>query len=417
MYIIIGIVALGLPISTVSDKPCPEKYRRLSLEHSFCKASNSSCKFVSKGVNEQEKAEILNIHNMFRNKVAMGQETRAGGLPAAANMHAITWDNELAAIAQKWAEQCVNDHDCKECRATMGFSVGQNVGYKWYSCSGNCNIRSADWTGKATDFYEKEINDYSKELVKKHPANYPKIIGHTTQVIWARTHKIGCGFSSFEGANNGRPGIIQIYVCNYGPAGNLRDFPVYLEGSPCSRCPENSCCGASCNKDFPGLCFISGNAPLEPQPPGLLYFCNFQKDGESCEFDSEGAGRWKLFETSGGTFLSVVVQPGKSSTVRFRPVIKVKRGSCMTIYLRKGPNVFGDKENCNIEIEIEHNGQKSTESVWTYTSKNFIKSPVQMKYDGDIKFALKMSVPANAAAQFLDLYQIEISEAGCQRGK
>lgn len=36
--------------------------------------------------------------------------------------------------------------------------------------------------------------------------------------------------------------IDQIYICNYGPTGNLIDESIYITGTPCSGCPSNSKC-------------------------------------------------------------------------------------------------------------------------------------------------------------------------------
>ena len=60
--------------------------------------------------------------------------------------------------------------------------------------------------------------------------------GHYTQMVWARTHKIGCGYSSYRGAGF----IKKFIVCNYGDAGNLLNAPMYQVGSPCSNCPVNT---------------------------------------------------------------------------------------------------------------------------------------------------------------------------------
>nr|XP_042912467.1 venom allergen 5-like [Parasteatoda tepidariorum] len=67
---------------------------------------------------QAEMDEIVNVHNQFRSTIAMGSETRGGGLPSASNMLQMTWDKELADIAQKWAWQCRYEHDCEICRAT-----------------------------------------------------------------------------------------------------------------------------------------------------------------------------------------------------------------------------------------------------------------------------------------------------------
>ena len=74
-------------------------------------------------------------------------------------------------------------------------------------------------------------------------------IGHYTQMVWASTHKIGCGYTSYK---RGRF-VKKFIVCNYGKAGNLLRAPMYQVGRPCSKCSSNTC-----SKNFPGLCTVSG---------------------------------------------------------------------------------------------------------------------------------------------------------------
>ena len=47
---------------------------------------------------------ILELHNEVRSKVARGR----CGQPIAGCMRPLQWDPELARVAQKWADQCVN---------------------------------------------------------------------------------------------------------------------------------------------------------------------------------------------------------------------------------------------------------------------------------------------------------------------
>lgn len=48
------------------------------------------------------------FHNEKRTKVAKGLETRGqpGPQPAAADMMELTWDENLARMAQEWANEC-----------------------------------------------------------------------------------------------------------------------------------------------------------------------------------------------------------------------------------------------------------------------------------------------------------------------
>jgi hypothetical protein len=57
-----------------------------------------------------EKQTILEEHNIARQLLAMGKVT---GQPAARNMREMVWDEELARIAQRWADQCMPEHDLR----------------------------------------------------------------------------------------------------------------------------------------------------------------------------------------------------------------------------------------------------------------------------------------------------------------
>ena len=64
--------------------------------------------------------------------------------------------------------------------------------------------------------------------------------GHYTQVVWAKTTKLGCGYI-YQNAKH-------TVVCNYNPAGNFISQPIYKTGRPCTACPSTM---AKCDD---GLC-------------------------------------------------------------------------------------------------------------------------------------------------------------------
>ena len=71
-----------------------------------------------------EKQKIVDAHNSMRQMIAMGS---VKGQPAATNMREMVWDDELAIIAQRWADQCMPGHDHR-----------RNVGkyHVYWSCHG-----------------------------------------------------------------------------------------------------------------------------------------------------------------------------------------------------------------------------------------------------------------------------------------
>jgi hypothetical protein len=60
------------------------------------------------GVSNDERRLILEEHNYLRQTVATGH---VAGQPAAQNMQEMQWDDELAAKAQQWANECTFQHD------------------------------------------------------------------------------------------------------------------------------------------------------------------------------------------------------------------------------------------------------------------------------------------------------------------
>jgi len=66
----------------------------------------------------------LEEHNRLRQSLANG---KVKGQPGALNMREMVWDEELARISQRWADQCMPGHDQR--RNVDRYAVGQNVAH------------------------------------------------------------------------------------------------------------------------------------------------------------------------------------------------------------------------------------------------------------------------------------------------
>ncbi|CAH0559018.1 unnamed protein product [Brassicogethes aeneus] len=171
------------------------------------------------GVSEYEKQIILDMHNKMRQSVALGH---VGGQPPAANMMEMKWDNELAGKAQQWVDNCQEDHDHN--RHVSRFHFGQNI--------------ATTWTSKTPDSWNEMRSDFPYAIGKwfeeeKHfrfgGGHGGGITGHYTQMMWATTNKIGCGYAFYYDPSKG---YTKNYVCNYGPGGNVIGRSPYQKGNP-----------------------------------------------------------------------------------------------------------------------------------------------------------------------------------------
>ncbi|KAL1505875.1 hypothetical protein ABEB36_005332 [Hypothenemus hampei] len=217
--------------------------------HTLCKykegPSVNCIEYKRPELSSSAKKYIVNIHNDIRDHIASGQETRGplGRQPAASNMNILQWDNELAEIAQRWADQCIPitdkiQHD--QCRKTSYFEVGQNVLTALTPTDQlpEIAILILNWYKQVENVLPSDIETFSGIQRGKF------LIGQYTQLIWAATRFVGCGLAIFRNPNSTidmDSQYLHRLVCNYGPRGNVIGSAVYKRGIPCSKCPYGKC--------------------------------------------------------------------------------------------------------------------------------------------------------------------------------
>jgi hypothetical protein len=204
----------------------------------MCKWSGPSttcaAQTLSKGLDDTAKQEIVNKHNELRRQVAKGYENRGspGPQPAASDMLLMVWDDELATIAQRWADQCTFGHDNE--RSISEGSVGQNTYITYNSAEMSDSAILASYNTATTYWYE-EVNDpgFNNARVDSYQFNYGN--SHYTQVVWAESRRLGCGSVHYNDGSS-YP-YSQLIVCNYFPAGNFHGAKMYSTGTACVACP------------------------------------------------------------------------------------------------------------------------------------------------------------------------------------
>ncbi|CAH0725316.1 unnamed protein product, partial [Brenthis ino] len=192
----------------------------------------------SGGLTAYEKQAIVDAHNRLRQSVALGQ---VSSQPPAANMMEMVWDDELAVTAQRWADQCTTAHDRAAQRDVGRFPVGQNLAATW-------TTRPPSEQADSEPDFMKQINAWFDEV---HIYGFKPIsgghgTGHYSQLVWGETSHVGCGYTFYY--DNTR-GYTKLYVCNYGPGGNVIGANPYEKGHP-----SCSAYGLADSRKYSGLC-------------------------------------------------------------------------------------------------------------------------------------------------------------------
>ncbi|XP_011054202.1 PREDICTED: venom allergen 3-like, partial [Acromyrmex echinatior] len=126
----------------------------------------------------------------------------------------IFWSNQLA-IAQRWANQCNYKHDA--CRDIDKYQVGQNIAQSYSSGENDFTMRSF------IEMWYDEVEKFDANRVNQ-PFEMQVETGHYTQIVWAETRDVGCGFIMYD---NQKKWNTSSLVCNYSPAGNIINGRIY----------------------------------------------------------------------------------------------------------------------------------------------------------------------------------------------
>ncbi len=124
----------------------------------------------------------------------------------------LSYSRELAASAQAWADHLKQTSHCEMHHSAPQGRYGENL--FWASAvSWSDGRREPQRVSpeKPVDSWgnEKQDYDYATNRCKA-----GKVCGHYTQVVWADTRQVGCGFAVCEDS------LDQVWVCQYQPAGN-----------------------------------------------------------------------------------------------------------------------------------------------------------------------------------------------------
>jgi len=211
------------------------KYEGPSTECAF--------KTESRSFSEFGKQLILEKHNELRRKVAKGEQKDPKQQPSASNMRKMVWNDELAAIGQRWADQCNFSHD-KNRRKLDRTYVGQNAYLGMSSQKDNLTTIMNKMDVPVQAWYD-EVVTFAFDPLDVNPFKFNYDAGHYTAVVWAKSEELGCGQVVYKEGDWYK----NIVVCNYARGGNMVGSAMYEDGEPCSNCPSGyQCDDALCAK-------------------------------------------------------------------------------------------------------------------------------------------------------------------------
>ncbi|XP_022916173.1 salivary antigen-5-like isoform X2 [Onthophagus taurus] len=168
------------------------------------------------GISKEDSEAIVNGHNEYRKLIAKGKVL---GQPRGINLKKMQWDQHLADEADKIAKLATFAH--KKVFDERWLYVGQNL----HMHSSSKNSTGTNWERcLASWFVEHKQYNYGPIILRDKT-------GHYTQMVWANTEYVGCGFCFFKNDSKTSMPFHKLYVCNYGPAGNFIGQVPYETGS------------------------------------------------------------------------------------------------------------------------------------------------------------------------------------------
>ncbi|KHJ83445.1 SCP-like protein, partial [Oesophagostomum dentatum] len=193
------------------------------------------------GMSDAVRRAVLDIHNKLRSSLARGLEYDKlinGKASPAAKMLKMVYNCSIEESAMRNAGRCVYGHTENYERPGLGESIFETT--EQYKDKSKAALQASQWW-----WDELKLNGVgAANVITDYLWTRPnKMIGHYTQMAWETSYQLGCAVAHCP----------QTYVvCQYGPAGNYFNRPIYTKGRPCSQCPKKSTCN-----EKEGLCVIA----------------------------------------------------------------------------------------------------------------------------------------------------------------
>ncbi|XP_072168970.1 uncharacterized protein [Diadema setosum] len=163
--------------------------------------------------------------------VAKHNEGRGMVSPEAADMKMMTWNDELANMAQTWSDGCYYEHG-NPANTSPFSAVGQNLYIRW-------GLSQPGTPPDGTDATQAWYDEYQYYDYDTGSCQAGKVCGHYTQNVWASTYAVGCGLTFCPQATDADGNTYNgawLITCNYGPAGNYVGQKPYTTGASCTKC-------------------------------------------------------------------------------------------------------------------------------------------------------------------------------------
>jgi hypothetical protein len=173
---------------------------------------------------------IVTEHNRLRqDAIGPGGQDVVSTTTATAMLE-MEYDMKLECVAQAYIEtQSISfSHNSNRTSDYAACGGSGYVGENWFSGSPTNGL-----VGGATRAWVDFIwpvawggNDCSERENYHGDRGCSGTTGHYTQVLWANSYKVGCGYTTVGGT-----------LCNYSPGGNYIGQDPFVVGAACSACP------------------------------------------------------------------------------------------------------------------------------------------------------------------------------------